>query len=348
VKRYTAFFQLFALALAVLLAGIGANGQWAISFEKEFILKNTDGTEKVDLEPSAVQTISEKLLLVADDKQPELLLVEITSGRIIKSLPLPAFTIRKPKWEAMAFDGEFFYLVGSHAVKLDDTVEKLTKKLVDRSHLIRFKLKNISDDAMAIQIDSVTELDVTDSLKKLSLYSSDPHLNKVKIEGLAVRTGSENKKELFFALREPHDFMHVLSAELPPEPAANEKLVLKAFFSFEAGKIGTVPFRLSSIEYAAAWNGFFLITSTEDDNNAFYGNVLWFLGNESLKGSPPYRSVKPQVVWLFDTRMKAEGLTFFPNSAAEKTRLVLAYDNDAEDTKIPGTIRMLELSNKPK
>jgi len=347
-KRLTGFFNILAIVIALLFTGSNTNAQEIQKTEKEFTFKNADGSENNSLEPSAVEAINEKYLLVADDKTANLLIVEAAGGKIVKSLTIPQFSVGKPKWEAMTNDGEFFYIIGSHAVKLDDTIDKLTKKLAARSHLLRFKLKNVGDDVSKTEIDSPTELDVTDSLSKSGLYNSNPNINKVKIEGLAVRTNAENKKELFFALREPHDFMWVYSAELSAVPAPNEKLALKPFFNFEAGKIGIVPFRLSSIEYVPKWNGFFVITSTEDDGNAFYGNALWFVGNEALKNSQASKSITPQLVWLFDVKMKAEGLCVLPDSTAEKIRLALVYDNDADDTKNSGMMRIVESTRKLK
>lgn len=342
------------LTIPLLIAAIGGLhiAAQGIEIDSAGNLLTFSGTGAEVIEPSAVEPIGDgKYLLVADDKAAKLSIVETLSGKIIKLLAIPQFSVEKPKWEAMAYDGEFFYLIGSHAVKLDDTIDKLTKQLAARSHLIRFKLKNLGDDGSKLEIESPLELDVTSSLGKLGLYNSDPNTNKVKIEGLAVRTNAENKKELFFALREPHDSMQVYFAQLPAAPIPNEKLSLKPFFSFEAGKIGKVPFRLSSIEYVQQWKGFFLITSTEDDSNVFYGNALWFVGNETLQSSQsssPPQSVTPEIVWLFDTKMKAEGLCVLPKSTDARISLALVYDNDVKDTGILGKLRFIELVRNQK
>lgn len=300
---------------------------------------NSDGTENKVLEPSAVQAINERYLLVADDKLANLLIVEAASGKIVKPLSIPGFTIEKPKWEAMTSDGQFFYIIGSHAVKTDDP----SKKLAARSHLLRFKLTNVDGDVSKIEIDSVNELDIKASLSKLALYNPDPKDNSVKIEGLAVRS-KDSKNELFFALREPHNAMWVFSSEIASNPKPNEELNLRLSFSFDAGTVGLVPLRLSSMEYIPQLDGFLVITSTEDEKNSFFGNALWFVQNASIRNYQPWKPVSASRLWFFDQQMKAEGICLLPGSTGEKTRLAIVYDNDAEDTQKTGRMRIIELS----
>jgi hypothetical protein len=311
--------------------------------EKIFALKDKDDN---DFEPSAIEPINERYFLMADDKDGDLFVLKADTGEVVQALKIKEF--KKPKWEALAFDGEYFYIIGSHAVKLDsDDIPDLTDKLAKRSHLLRFKLKNTDGDASAIEIHSVLELNVSDSLREAGLYDPHPKVNKVKIEGLAVRITDDGKKELFFALREPHDLMRVYAAALPAEPKANDKLDLKPFFSFEGGKIGTIPFRLSSIEYVPQWNGFFALTSTEDAaSNAFSGNALWFVSDEILKAATPTEPIVPQIVWLFAVDMKAEGLCVLPEPGVEKLQLAIVYDNDFKDTTKPGKLQIIEVTKK--
>lgn len=310
--------------------------------KKAFVLKDKNGN---DPEPSAIESINDKYFLVAGDKVGDLYIVEAAGGKVVNILELEDF--KKPKWEAMAFDGEYFYIIGSHAVKLDDSIDELIEKQAERSHLLRFKLKNIDGDASKIEVDSIIELNVSDSLKQAGFYDEDPFKNRVKIEGLAVRTGAGNNKELVFALREPHDIMRVFSAELPDEPKTGDRLSLNPFFGFEAGKIGTIPFRLSSIEYVPKWSGFFILTSTEDpEKNSFFGNALWFISDEAVKNSLPSRQTVPQIVWLFAVDMKAEGLCVLPGATSEKLRLALVFDNDFKDTDKVGTMQLIEISKK--
>lgn len=312
--------------------------------ERAFTLK--DGND--DLEPSAVEAIDERFFLVADDKGADLFVVETETGKVLNRLKLPD-GFKKPKWEAMAFDGEHFYIIGSHAVKLDDPVEKSTSKLAARSRLLRFKLKNTDGAASEIKIDSdsIVEMNVSDSLKLAGLYDADPFRNKVKIEGLAVRNGAGENKELIFALREPHDLMHIFRAELPEKPKSGERLALNPFFTFEAGRIGMIPFRLSSIEHVPEWSGFFILTSTEDpETNEFFGNALWFVSDEQAKNSAPPKLIVPQVVMLFAVDMKAEGLCLLPGATDDALRLALVFDNDSEDTEKEGKMQVIEISRK--
>ena len=239
--------------------------------------------------------------------------------------------------------------IGSHAVKLDpkDTPAEWAEKLSNRSHLWRFRLKNVGDDPKKIEIDSEIELDVSDALKQAGFYDPDPARNNAKIEGLTARTGADRKKELILALREPHDFMLVYSAQLPETLKTGEKLALKPLFSFAAGAIGTHPFQLSSIEYVPQWNGFFMLTSTEDAvSNAFFGNALWFVSDAEVKSSVPSRPIKPQILWLFAVDMKAEGLCVLPNPTNEKLRLAIVFDNDFDDTTKPGRMQLIEVAKQ--
>ncbi len=343
------FLKIVFLLVCLLIAGENTEAQTikVNAAEIPFALNNTDDSEFSSFEPSAIEPINGNYFLAADDKSANLYIIEAAKKKVVEILEIPGFSVGKPKWEAMAFDGEYYYVIGSHSVKLDDpneTPEKLTKKLAGRSHLLRFKLKNTEGDASNIKIDSFIELNVSESLKTTGFYNPDPFKNKVKIEGLTVRTNAEKKKELIFAMREPHDLLHVFFAELPPEPKANDKLSLKPFFSFEAGKIGIVPFRLSSVEYVPQWNGFFLLTSTEDDKNAFFGNALWFVSNESVKNSTPAKLIVPQILWLFAVDMKAEGLCVLPDVTSEELRLAIVFDNDFDDTRIAGKMQFIEVS----
>jgi hypothetical protein len=115
-----------------------------------------------------------------------------------------------------------------------------------------------------------------------------------------------------------------------------------------------VDLKLSSIEHVPAWNGFLILTSTEDDANAFHGNVLWFLPDgEASDGRP----AAPRKLWLFglepadgghptSPETKAEGLAVLSADGQEshgRVRLVLVYDNDVEATDKPSLLQMLTL-----
>ena len=306
--------------------------------EKAFALRDEDGEH---LEPSAIEVVNDKYFLAADDKGAGLYLIDAVKGKVVRTLEIEGLGIKKPKWEAMTFDGEFFYIIGSHAVKLDDTPEKLTPKLANRSHLLRFKLK---EKGGKFEIESFIKMNVAESFAAAGLYDTDPFKNKLKIEGLAWRRNANGAKELVFALREPSDVMHVYHAALPAVPQDGDKLAVQPFFTFEAGKIGTLAFRLSSIEYSEKWRGFFILTSTEDAaTNNFSGNALWFVADESLE---TFKHIVARVLWLFAVDMKAEGLCILPGATQEKLRLALVFDNDFDDTAKPGKMEIIEVTRK--
>lgn len=318
------------------------------------------GQEDKKIEPSAVELIGDgKLLLVADDENKNLIVVEALTGRIKQQLKVSNFD-KKPKWEAMALDLEgAYYVIGSHSVK-DPTEADAVQKLKDRSRLFRFRLKGGGADGTPLAIDdaSLVEWDITDALA-IAGYSSDPSRNKAKIEGLAVRSLADPAKgtpvrELVIGLREPDDpAVRVYSTDITQLPAAHAKLTLKLLFSFDAGKREGIRSKLSSIEYVPAWNGFLILTSTEDASNNFHGNTLWFQSDEKISVSDP-QIVEPQKVWLFGVDSKAEGLCVLSEEAGlgktqtRQARIALVYDNDASTTGISGSLQFVTLRRWPK
>ena len=364
-KKIKYFFRISALILTIIFIVENAVAQ-DFKVKPETIpltFKKKDATGVVsdikNIEPSAVETIGNgRYLLVADDKDDNtgrsLKIVEASSRIVIKLLENIQGEVRNPKWEAMAKDDEGnFYVIGSHSGPDPD-------KLAARSRLFRFRLKNeVATDPnnFAIDLTSVRELDIKDSLTSLEFYGSVPEGQKVKIEGLAVRTSSCGK-ELVVGFREPFESSRVqfYFAELPSGselPNSVTKLSLKPLFEFAAGKPenGTLPFKLSSIEYVKELKGFLVLTSTEDPNdNSFQGNALWFVSNEMVKKAQPtkfsksFEPVLPKKFPEFEPKMKVEGLSVFPITDVNKIRLVIVYDNDAIT---PGMIQFLELSKSP-
>jgi hypothetical protein len=114
-----------------------------------------------------------------------------------------------------------------------------------------------------------------------------------------------------------------------------------------------------------AWNGFFILTSTEDKSNRYHGNTLWFLSDEKISASCPaqfppgkiklgdLRLVEPQKVWLFGLDGKAEGVCVLSEEAASsgsqvrRARLALVYDNDTSKTGHPGALQFVTLLRGP-
>ena len=89
-----------------------------------------------------------------------------------------------------------------------------------------------------------------------------------------------------------------------------------------------------------------VVTATEDDQNAFHGNTLWFVPDNRIaqgNGSP----VLADKVWTFEAAMKAEGLCVLPQAAGVTgpgtVRLVVTYDNDPHATHIPSRFQQVNL-----
>lgn len=311
--------------------------------------------ENPEIEVSAVAAIDDagKFLLAVDDEDARLLIVEAKTGHILKYLSLKGVSDKpKPKWEGLARDDEgAYYVVGSHSLKpgeIDD------KKLKARSRLFRFRLKSNGSDICAFAIDenSVTEWSIVDAVAAEEKISN-PNNVKAKVEGLAVRTlfGADKKilkRELVVGLREPDNPVRALSADITTLPANNTKLPLERFFIFAPGSSGGVNLRLSSIEYVSAWKGFLILTSTEDAENKFHGNALWFLPDETiLPAKPQLTPVNPQKVWTFGIDQKAEGISILPTTidSPKTIQAFLVYDNDGGDTHESSRLQKVVMAN---
>jgi hypothetical protein len=335
-----------------------------------FLTADTASEDK-KIEPSGVEPIGDgNLLLMADDKSESLIVVEASTARVKQSLSLSTFDNR-PKWEGLAHDDEgAYYVIGSHFVE-DPAEEGAQKKLTDVSRLFRFRLRSDGPDGTSFVIDteSSIEWDITDALA-IEGYHRDPRKNEVNIEGLTVRTlrdptGRVTLRELVIGLREPHNPIRVYAANITELPAPNAKLALNPLFRFHAGKREGVLSQLSSIDYMPAWNGFFILTSTEDSSNRYHGNTLWFLSDEKISASLPaqlqpdklklgdLRLVEPQKLWVFGPEGKVEGLCVLSEEAASsgsrarRARLALVYDNDTAKTGNPGWLQFLTLLRWP-
>jgi hypothetical protein len=362
------------LGLMVLLSALAVRAQ-EVQVEVaqppvRFLTADT-GSEDKRIEPSGVEPIGDgNLLLVADDKNESLIVVEAATGRVKQSLSLSTFENR-PKWEALARDDEgAYYIIGSHFVE-DPAEEGAQKKLTDVSRLFRFRLRSDVAGGTSFVIDSESsiEWDITDALA-VEGYHRDPRKNEVNIEGLTVRTlrdpaGHVTLRELVIGLREPHNPIRVYAANITELPAPNAKLALSPLFRFHAGRREGILSQLSSIDYLPAWNGFFILTSTEDKSNHYHGNTIWFLSDEKIAASRPaqvqpdklkladLRLVEPQKVWVFGLEGKAEGLCVLSEEAASsgsqarRARLALVYDNDTEKTGNPGSLQFVTLLRWP-
>jgi hypothetical protein len=299
------------------------------------------GKPNVVIEASGVEPIGEgRLLLVAHDKAPALHVVEAATGRLvgepISSSKFPPQTETGPKWEGMARDLEGnFYLVGSHSGKTDE--ERAT-----RSVLLRFRL--VSSDTPAIDDASVVRWEIARSLES-ALKAEGLDAKKVakrKIEGLAIRErkGRDGRlaRELVIGLREPGDKVRAFSSDITASPSNGVELELRPLFAFEAEPREGTESQLTSLEYAPTLGGFLVVTASEDADNAFHGNILWFVADGETK--------RARKVSTFEVAMKAEGLAVLgseDNAHRTAVKLLITFDNDPHATKIPSRFQTVTL-----
>jgi hypothetical protein len=365
---------LSVLALVILIPALGPRAQEVqveIAQPTLHFLTADTGQENRGIEPSGVAPIGDgSLLLVACDKNESLMVVEAATGRVKQSLKLGTFGNR-PKWEDLAQDDErTYYVIGSRFVEVPAQAGA-EKKLMDVSRLLRFRLRSdgVGGTPLVIDSESIMEWDISDALAAEG-YHRDAWKNEVNIEGLTVRTlrdplGHVTLRELVIGLREPHNSIRTYAANITELPAPNAKLALSPLFRFRVGKRAGVLSQLSSIDYLPEWNGFFILTSTEDKSNRYHGNTLWFLSDEKILASRPtqlppdklkladLRLVEPQKVWVFGLDGKAEGLSVLAEEAASsaspvrRARVALVYDNDTAKTGHLGLLQFITLLEWP-
>jgi len=363
--RVAGFLKLLAIGLT--LASLPVRATWAdgitvepVTFPAPFFEAPGAGETayRLDnvLEASGVEPIGDgRLLLVAHDKKVPLRVIETATGRQVGPLltcdRFPAETPKSSKWEGMARDSEGnYYLVGSHSGKTQGECNEHAK-------LIRFRLKTRPGtggfDAVAIDQGSVTSWRLASSLIQVLQHEglNARSVDERKIEGLAIRelpAGPDGRvrRELVIGLRQPDDLVRTFVADITVPPAPDTELVLTRLFAFDAGERESVRCQLTSMEYLPAWKGFLVVTATEDDQNAFHGNTLWFVPDDRIaqgNGS----AVLADKVWTFEAAMKAEGLCVLPQAAgvtdSGTVRLVVTYDNDPHATHIPSRFQQVNL-----
>jgi hypothetical protein len=310
------------------------------------------------LEASGVEPIGDgHLLLVAHDKKVPLRVIETSSGRQVGPQltcdRFPAETPKSSKWEGMARDSEGnYYLVGSHSGKTDGEREEHAK-------LIRFRLKSVpgpnsTSQGVAIDENSVISWRIASPLVQALQRDgvTAKGLSERKIEGLAIREtpdgpGGRLRRELVFGLRQPDDLVRTFCTDISTPPAPDTELSLTRLFAFEGGELEGVRCQLTSLEYLPAWKGFLAVTATEDEQNAFHGNTLWFVPDgriSTANGSP----IQADRVWKFESAMKAEGLCILPPTPGQQAdplvvHLLVTYDNDPHATHIPSRFQLVNL-----
>jgi hypothetical protein len=351
----------------VIAAGAAIGGEIAvedISTRRPILVANpTPGREAADpkLEASAVEAIGDgSLLIVADDKTPDLVVVESATGRQTGqklSLGKLAEGPIAPKWEGMARDGDTYYVIGSHSGK------KAAERLA-HARLVRFKLS--STNPPAIEAGSVVALDLATSLAEVEGFRATnsaaaslggaspsetservqapapiPADDPVKIEGLTVRPVAGGGREIVIGLRKPNDTIRAYAAALPEPSVSSEMppLKLRRLFAFKDAPVGEVRRELGSLEYSPEWGGFFIVTLCEDEKNRFDENVLWFLPDDAIVKDA---ISTPTRVWTFARGFKCEGVAVV-SSKGDSLDLILSFDNDAASTKMPSMIQAIRL-----
>jgi hypothetical protein len=322
-------------------------------------------TGDATLEPSAAEPLTGdgRLLLVADDKTNGLLVVDVATGRQIGDrLTSRAFPAENAKWEALARDpsDNTFYLIGSHT-------GRTREELAAHSYLLAFRITGGGTDNKPFAIDesSVARYDIAGALARDGLYNlADPTKNRVKIEGLAVRTarsgggpagGALVRRELVVGLREPDDPITVYAADITVRPSAVSgnaaPLPLRKRFTFAARtREKGVRSQLASLDYVPALGGFLLVTSSEDADNKYHGNTLWFLADAGVR-----TGATAQRVWVFGVGQKAEGLCVLDAGAVapaegeyRAARVAVIFDNDAASTNKPARFQIVTLVRWPR
>jgi hypothetical protein len=303
-------------------------------------LLDDSGKPNVVIEASGVVPIGDgRRFLVAHDKAPALHVVEASTGRLLGGpIAAPGFpepgTVG-PKWEGMALDSDGnCYVIGAHNGKTDE--EKALKSV-----LLRFRLKDGPDST--IDPASVTRWHVARSLEAALRAQGldEARVDRRKVEGLAVREGKRAdgsaRRELAIGLREPGDKVRAFVADIS-SPSPESELTLKPLFAFQAEAREGTESQLTSLEYVPALGGFLVVTASEDADNAFHGNILWFVADGQAD--------RAEKVATFEVAMKAEGLAVLGverRGGRTEVKLLITYDNDPHATHIPSRFQTATL-----
>ena len=259
-------------------------------------------------------------LLLADDKTPDLFFVDPTTGTTKGTTGIGGINL---DWEAMAkVDGNYF-VVGSNS-----SVYRLSYD--DRSNKIVIAAK--------VSVDRAEEIKG----------------NRFEVEGLAARKLGD-KIELSFGIRRDDSGKILVYRGV----IVDNRVSLTQFFAFDTRTTQAVSWHLSSLEYVPELNGFFIMTTTESsrETNFFYGNKLWFVDENAVLGTTPkptdkFKEVQPLSSFVFETEMKAEGLTLLSYDGQKKlAKVAIAYDNDRYNVNrlrpgaaLPGKLQICEVS----
>jgi hypothetical protein len=145
----------------------------------------------------------------------------------------------------------------------------------------------------------------------------------------------------------------VYAADITVRPPSGTALPLRKLFTFTAGtrENGTRS-QLAALDYAPALGGFLLVTSSEDADNKYHGNTLWFLPDTGVRNGA---TAAAQRVWVFGVGQKAEGVCVLDAGLVapaegnyRAARVALIYDNDAARTMKPARFQIVTLVRWPR
>ena len=299
-------FRVAAVLVSGALSGAIARANDAPGKLFELLGESSQRFER--MEASGVSYFSGRLAVV-DDTINALFVFDARGGLLarIDSARLPEL---KAKFEDIAFnpESETFFAVGSHSGWSEEVLER-------QSVLYEFRL----DGLAGMDETSVRPLPLRSAFEPLGLWKR----RGMKIEGLAIDDGGAF---LYVGLREPVDRARVYRVSVEGLRRASTPDAEMAV-EFDAGAAGDTPYCISALTWDSERGGLLIATSTEDEaSHHFLGNRLWFWAD----GNAPVLLLD-----RFDPGMKAEGL------ALGAGKLFIVYDNDQDDTGIPGHLRIV-------
>ena len=272
------------------------------------------------VEPSGIVPLTGTQLLVADDKQPSLVVVDSTNGKIAGEA-LPVGTVAKNlDWEAMAKDPEGnYYLIGS------------------RSQLFTFNF----DERQAKKINP----------------TSKPLNTKLEIEGLAVRK-LDGYTEMSFGIRDKSGEIRVYRSaldegqQLSLTPFFQFKAQVTQAVAWHLSSIEYVPELRGFLIITT--------TENSRDNSFYGNRLWFVpeedLPRTRPKPTDNFTDVKPLSSDVFEKEMKAEGVTVLSyDSKKNAVTLAIVYDNDLAwltrnrpripgPAAMPGKLQIVEVS----
>lgn len=271
------------------------------------------GNIREDLNLSGIACLSDKNCLVGDDEGRAVHLAELSRQaktlKVTKTIPL----LRSGKEidiEAIAAEGDSYYIVGSHGIS-----KKKGEEQENRFKVFRLKMNRQTGEPAGVDVSSLSGILRADAV--LGEHFQMPlQQNGVNIEGLAVRNG-----RLFVGFRNPslggNAFVLEIAAPDVFESRPKPQYVLHKLHLGEG---------LGIREIVAAKTGFLIIAGnagsepskkfTEPENyekGREFSLVFW-----EGKGSEVHR-----IGTIPDPPGKAEAMTILEESASEVTVLIL-------------------------